>query len=117
MNENEIRNRFPNASPGFIRANLCPESSRKVAKLESDCGDAPLEPEEIQRPIGKRILVRITSVRRRLLDEDNQCEKYHVDLCRYAGIISCDSPDKVKIEVRQRKASKKEAEQITIEIF
>jgi hypothetical protein len=45
-----------------------------------------------------------------LLDQDNLCEKYHVDLCRYAGVIPDDSPEQVIIEVNQRKTVKGEAE-------
>ena len=63
-----------------------------------------------------RVLVRVTSVRKRLLDEDNLCEKFHVDCCRYAGLIRNDSPGEAKIEVAQRKAAKGEAEKVIIEI-
>ena len=91
--------------------------TRKVAKLESSPGDAPLEAEAFQRQSGQGFLVRVTSLRTRLLDEDNMCEKYHVDLCRYAGVIPDDSPSEVKIEVCQKKAVKGEAEKITIEVF
>jgi len=45
------------------------------------------------------------------------CEKYHVDLCRYAGIISGDEASKTKIETIQRKAEKGEEEQVIIDIF
>jgi hypothetical protein len=88
-----------------------------IAKLESNLGDAPLATQEIQRPTSERLLVRVTSIRQRFLDEDNLCEKYHVDLCRYAGIIPDDSPDKIKIEVCQRKAKKGEQEMTVIEVL
>lgn len=87
------------------------------AELESDFGNGSLAAEEIQGTIGGKLLVRVTSVRTRLLDEDNLCEKYHVDLCRYAGILFKDSPGSVKIEATQRKAGKGEQEKIIIEIF
>lgn len=87
---------------------------RKAAKLESNSSDAPLGAEEIQRPISQRFLVRVTSRRRRLLDQDNLCEKYVVDLCRYAGIIPSDAPGETAIEVRQQKSK---AEKILIEVF
>lgn len=86
-------------------------------KLEPNPRNAPLGAKEIQGPACERVLVRIESVRTRLIDEDNLCEKYHVDLCRYAGIIADDSPDKVKIQVSQRKAKKGEGEKVVIEIF
>ena len=90
---------------------------RKVAKLESDFGDAALDAEKVQGRFGQKFLVRVTSIRKRLLDEDNLCEKYHVDLCRYAGIIPCDEADKVKIEVCQKKAGKADEEKTVIEVF
>lgn len=90
---------------------------RKIAKLESDSSDAALDSKEVQGRISQKFLVRVTSIRKRLLDEDNLCEKYHVDLCRYAGIIPCDEADKVKIEVCQKKAGKEDVEKTIIEVF
>ena len=92
MTKNEITRRFPNASAAFIAANLDPENSGPAAVVEHDPGDAPLAAETLQRPDRRQFLVRVTSFRRRLLDEDNLCEKYHVDLCRYAGAIPDDAP-------------------------
>lgn len=85
--------------------------------LEPDSCDAPLGQKKVQRSIGQRILVRVTSHRARLIDEDNLCEKYAIDLCRYAGIIIDDSPGEVKIEVRQFKTLKGEDERTQIEVF
>lgn len=85
--------------------------------MERDIGNAPLEKEKVQGPDIRRFLVRITSVRKRLIDEDNLCEKYHVDLCRYAGIISGDEAGKTKIETAQRKAEKGEDEKVLIQVF
>jgi hypothetical protein len=90
---------------------------RKVAKLESNIRNAPLGSETIQGEPSQKFLVRITSIRKRLLDEDNLCEKYHVDLCRYAGVLPTDSPSQVKIEVCQKKAGKKDVEETIIEVF
>lgn len=55
-----------------------------------------------------KYVVRITSYRTRLLDEDNLAEKYHVDACRYAGLLPSDAPDKTTIQVRQIKVRKEE---------
>lgn len=85
--------------------------------MERNTGDEPLAKKKVQRPTGSRVLVRVTSVRKRLLDEDNLCEKYHVDLCRYAGVISGDEAGKTKIETAQRKAEKGEEEKVIIEVF
>jgi hypothetical protein len=88
----------------------------KTAKLERNSGDGPLAKSEAEKGNPERVLVRVTSVRKRLIDEDNLAEKYHVDCCRYAGLIHADSPDQTKIEVCQRKAAKDEAEHTIIEI-
>ncbi len=88
----------------------------EAAKLERNSGDGPLAKSEAEKGNSERVLVRITSVRKRLIDEDNLAEKYHVDCCRYAGLIHGDEPSKTKIEVCQRKAAKGEAEHTIIEI-
>jgi hypothetical protein len=117
--------------PGYI---LLPDGSYYKPKKHRDAnlphhhsGQAPVvEPSAVHEPMGKtkaqahnpaRVLVRVTSVRRRLLDEDNLCEKYHVDCCRYAGIIHGDEPDKTRIEVAQRKAAQGEEEHTVVEVF
>ena len=88
----------------------------KAAKLERNLGNGPLAKSEAEKGNPERVLVRVTSVRKRLIDEDNLAEKYHVDCCRYAGLIHGDEPSKTKIEVCQRKAAKDEAEHTIIEI-
>ena len=88
----------------------------KAAKLERNLGNGPLAKGEAEKGNPERVLVRVTSVRKRLIDEDNLAEKYHVDCCRYAGLIHGDEPSKTKIEVCQRKAEKDEAEHTIIEI-
>ena len=90
---------------------------RKVAVVESDTSHAPLEAQKVQGQHSNRVLVRVTTRRKRLLDEDNLCEKYHVDLCRYAGVVSDDAPERTKIEVSQTKCRKGEPEEITIEVY
>ena len=88
----------------------------KIAKLERNIGNGPLAKSEAEKGNPERVLVRVTSVRKRLIDEDNLAEKYHIDCCRYAGLIHGDEPSKTKIEVCQRKAEKGEAEHTIIEI-
>jgi len=125
MNETELRTRFPQASPAFIRRVLT--GSEKPAidyydpgtapKLEPDHGDGALGALQIQRPASARFFIRVTSRRKRLLDEDNLCEKYHVDCCRYAGLIPGDGPGQTRIEVRQEKVEPGAQEETVIEIF
>jgi hypothetical protein len=65
----------------------------------------------------QRYLVRVTSFRRRLIDEDNLCEKFAVDCCRNAGVLPDDAPGTTKIEVTQQKVSEEAQERTLIEIF
>ena len=64
-----------------------------------------------------RFLVRIVTVRKRLLDEDNICEKFAVDQLRYFGLIPNDNPAVTKIEVSQRKCRDGEPEHVEVEIL
>lgn len=88
-----------------------------AAELEHGAGHGALGEGAVQGKSAARFLVRITSVRVRLLDEDNLCEKYHVDCCRYAGLIPDDAPSLVRIETLQRKARRGEAEHTQVEIY
>ena len=87
------------------------------AKLERPACDAALGPAQAQGRDPSRVLIRVTSIRKRLLDEDNIAVKYFVDCCRYAGIIREDNPGEAKIEAAQRKAEKGEEEATLAEIF
>ena len=88
----------------------------KAPILERTAGNAALVETQVQSGTGDRILVRIESVRKRLLDEDNLVSKYHTDLCRYSGLIPSDAPGICKIETTQRKAEKGEEERTEITI-
>ena len=112
---NELKSIFPNASPDVLARNG--QGARKVAELERRLKVAPPQQDAVQTCASRVLLVRVTSVRSRLIDEDNLCEKYHVDCCRYAGLIPDDSPDLVRIETRQRKTLKGEEECTAIEVF
>lgn len=117
MNEQQLRIRFPNASDSFIRANSDSGHPRSSAKLEPDTWDGALGQAQIQdRPSG-HFFIRVTSFRKRLLDYDNLCEKYHIDCCRYAGVIPSDDPTQTQIEVCQVKTRKGEAEFTRVEVF
>jgi hypothetical protein len=100
MLPNELKRYFPNAGQAFLALNTDNLATGQVQERSS-----------------QRFLVRVTSIRKRLLDEDNLCEKYHVDLCRYAGMLPGDEAGTTKIETTQRKALKAEEEQTIIEIF
>lgn len=82
--------------------------------MERDPGNGAVGKIQVQAAVGGKFLVRVTSVRKRLLDEDNICEKFAVDCCRHAGLIPTDAPGKTKIETSQRKAEKDEQEHTEI---
>jgi len=130
LKPDDIKRLFPNASRSVIAANTPhPELFRDRASHREGPNDAmrpELEPSSRTRDVGpskakkadsRCFLVRVTSIRRILLDEDNLCEKYVVDCCRYAGLLPSDRPGQTKIEIRQRKAAKGEEEATVIEIF
>lgn len=123
---------FPNASKDFFALNpelgnpRLPSQGAREAEYEDVALCTELEPSRQRRAVGapkakvadsRRFLVRVTSVRRILLDEDNLCEKYVVDCCRYAGLLPGDRPGQTKIAVSQRKVGKEEEEHTLVEIF
>lgn len=118
MTENELRRRFPRASTSFIKANAdpVPEDPRPIAIVERDPGDGALGAGEVQAPSPGRYVVRFTSVRKRLIDEENLCSKFHTDALRYARILHGDNPAQAHIIVTQRQTTEGEEEHVTIEI-
>ena len=88
----------------------------KTTIPQRTAGNAALVEAQVQSGTGDRIFIRIESVRKRLLDEDNLVSKYHTDLCRYSGLIPSDAPGICKIETTQRKAEKGEEERTEITI-
>lgn len=84
--------------------------------VERDLRPRPLAAGKAEKGHPRKFLVRVTSFRRRLLDEDNLCEKYHVDCCRYSGLLAEDAPGQARIVTSQEKVSRKEDERTEIEI-
>ena len=110
---------FPNASKSFLKLHGLSGSSNCAAAgtvLERPPRPRPLAAPQVEVPDSSRVLVRVVSYRRRLLDEDNLAEKYFVDCARYAGLLSGDEPSKTKIEVSQIKVKAKEDERTEITI-
>jgi len=95
---------------------LHPKRSGAAPLLESDSRDGALGAGRTKGKDTARFLVRVTSFRVRLLDEDNLCEKYHVDCCRYAGILPGDSPGQAQIQTGQQKVKSKDQERVEITI-
>lgn len=122
MNQDELKFRFRNASHSFIDANSTTtitqhRGSGKVDKLERSVGHGTMGAVQVQAGIRRRFLVHVKSYRRRLLDQDNLCCKYLVDLCRYAGVLPSDAPGTAEIKVSQEKVGSKEREFVRIEIY
>lgn len=63
-----------------------------------------------------KYFVRVVSFRVHLLDEDNLCEKYHVDALRYSGLLPSDAPDQCRIITTQEKVATKAEERTEITI-
>jgi len=86
------------------------------AKLEQDTRHGSLAKKPIETHTTSRVHIRFESVRKRLLDPDNICEKWTLDCLRYIGVIRGDEPDKITLETSQRKAEKGEEERTEITI-
>lgn len=119
MKQEDYVKLLTNASKSTQRLNPDPKTGnpRSVTKLECNPSDASLEKSKVQKATGGRFYVSVTAFRRRLLDEDNLCEKYVCDLCRYAGALPDDNPEQTQIEVSQQKVKKGEPERVAVEVW
>jgi len=119
MTRNELLRRFPNASAATLAANADSpaDCAGAVAELECGAGDGALAARQGEARATERVHIRFVSVRKRLLDPDNLCEKWTLDALRFAGILRGDEPDKITLETTQRKAAKDEAEMTIIELY
>lgn len=122
MTTDELIRLFPHASAEFIRRNASDAPNRDRASLapptilERGYAAEPLEADQTQTRNTGKFIVRVTSFRVRLLDEDNLCEKYLVDGLRYAGALPSDAPDRCRIITTQAKVAKKADERTEIVI-
>jgi hypothetical protein len=96
---------------------ILPNDKAPTTELERGTGIRALGKAATEKGNPSRFFVRVTSFRRRLLDEDNICEKYIVDCCRYAGIIPSDAPAQTSISSCQTKVGKKEDERTLVEVW
>jgi hypothetical protein len=119
MNEFEFRRRFPQASEDTFRKNVSTGNNppqNEAPQLERHPGDESVAAPQVQKTPTGRVLVRIESRRINLLDEDNLCEKFLVDCCRYAGLIPGDAPHQAHIEARQIQVATKEEEETVLSV-
>lgn len=112
---------------------LTPKMQQQVA--EQLYGSKPTDRRKVPRPVAEqavcdvptiaprgeaaypgRVLIRITSVRKRLIDPDNLVPKYFVDCCKYAGLVRGDSASEVEILTTQRLPAQGEEEHTLIDI-
>lgn len=113
---NELRKIYPNASISCIRLNVGLESSGPDSVLERPARNEPLETDKGKKAATRRFHIRFTSVRKRLCDPDNLSPKWLLDCLRYCHLIDGDEPEKITLQVGQRKAIKGEEEHTIIEI-
>ncbi len=110
----DLKQLFPHGSKEFFSIN--PDSSSPNPIVERGDANEPMGTDKAKKGNTGKYVVRVTGYRVRLLDEDNFCEKFHVDALRYAGIIPSDAPDKAHIIPLQKKVEKKTQEKTLIEI-
>lgn len=123
----ELKHHFPNRPESFYAANASDypgtgrssqnRDTRTPPVLERHSRNGAVGKVSVQKGTGGNFLVRVKAFRCRLLDEDNLCEKYHVDLCRYAGILPSDAAGKAKIETSQEKVGSEAEERVEIVII
>ena len=87
-----------------------------LPELERNPCTRTLAKDEEQEGGADRVHLRIVSIRKRLLDPDNLSVKWLIDCLRYSRIIQGDEPDKITLQVEQRKCAKGEAEATQIYI-
>lgn len=118
MSADEIKQRFPNASAAFVRANLsagaaiphAEQRERPQALARRDEGKAP----------GARLLhCRFTLCRKSFLDVDAKYSsvKDLLDCLVLSGVLPGDKEGQITLEVVQQKPLKGEPEQTVIEVF
>ena len=81
-----------------------------LPELERHPSTGTLATHEGEEGRASRVHLRIVSIRKRLLDPDNLSVKWLIDCLRYSSIIRGDEPDKITLQVEQRKCAKGEAE-------
>ncbi len=107
---------WPNSSEDTIKANVDAYDSRSIAELECPPVHDPLETHPSQEGAAGKLHIRFISWRQRLCDPDNLSVKWLLDCLRYCGAIAGDEPEKITLEVTQRKVKLKSNERTEIVI-
>ena len=87
-----------------------PHNPHPLPLMERHLSTGTLATHEGEEGGASRVHLRIVSIRKRLLDPDNLSVKWLIDCLRYSSIIRGDEPDKITLQVEQRKCAKGEAE-------
>lgn len=125
MTREELLSRFPHATEQFLRLNAsdavrclpaAPRGEAPAPIVERHLRPRSLATREAKAGDPRKFFIRVTSYRCRLLDEDNLAEKYHVDCCRYAGLLPGDDPAQARIVTTQEKVGSKAEERTEIVI-
>jgi hypothetical protein len=87
-----------------------PKNSSSLPILERNPLNGTLAKSEGKKSDSGRVHLCIVSIRKRLLDPDNLSPKWLIDCLRYSQIIRGDEPDKITLQVEQRKCAKGEEE-------
>jgi len=94
-----------------------PKTPTNPSILKRSTRTGTLAKNEEQEDPSSRIHLRITSVRKRLIDPDNLFAKSTIDCLRYAKLIADDGENQISLEISQKKVAKGEDPHTTIEII
>jgi hypothetical protein len=94
-----------------------PKTSTNPPILKRSTRTRALAKDESEKGTTSRVHLRITSVRKRLIDPDNLFAKSTIDCLRYAKLIADDCENQISLEISQKKITKGEDPHTTIEII
>jgi hypothetical protein len=96
-----------------------PSSGPRNTESQQTLFHEPLEKDEGKERYTGRLLVRIESIRKRLLDKDNLYGggKFFCDFLRYCGAIPDDTEKDIDLIVTQKKVQKGQKEVTIIEVW
>jgi hypothetical protein len=122
FNEDWLRERgfVPDGKGGWAKPSrdVHPVRPAPAAVPEHRPEPAPLREAQGEAIYPGRVRVRITSFCcGTLRDTDNIFVKYALDCCRYARIISEDSPDKIELQVREVRVKTRKEEGFLVEVI
>lgn len=89
----------------------------EMSLLERSPGSKSLRPKNLAIQYSGRCDVRIKVYRQRLTDTGNDCYKFHLDACRYLGLLAEDNDAAIRLtEEPHEKVATKDEERVEITI-